>query len=103
MQRVELLKEKADLERELGRLVLHCSDCGRTVHWVVRLSTTAGHWAHREAAPHGPTGALLGSGTLIEPTLDTFEALKDLTEVRAWLRCGTSPALKEEGGERRGE
>jgi hypothetical protein len=25
---------KADLERGLGQLVLDCSSCGRTVHWV---------------------------------------------------------------------
>jgi hypothetical protein len=31
MLRLGLLKVKADLERELGRLVLRCSDCGQTV------------------------------------------------------------------------
>jgi hypothetical protein len=44
---------KADLERELGRLVLDCSACGRTVHWVAGLAASPGHWAHREPAPHG--------------------------------------------------
>jgi hypothetical protein len=34
MLRLELLNVKADLERDLGRLVLHCTDCGRIVHWV---------------------------------------------------------------------
>jgi hypothetical protein len=53
MLRLELLKVKADLERELGRLVLDCSDCGRTVHWVAGLGVSPGHWAHREPAPHG--------------------------------------------------
>jgi hypothetical protein len=52
MLRIELLNVKADLERELGRLVLHCTDCGRTVHWVAGLSTQPGHWAHREPAAH---------------------------------------------------
>jgi hypothetical protein len=52
MLRLELLKAKADLERELGRLVLDCSDCGRTVHWVAGLGVSPGHWAHREPAPH---------------------------------------------------
>jgi hypothetical protein len=33
MLRLELLKVKADLERELAQLVLDCSDCGRLVHW----------------------------------------------------------------------
>jgi hypothetical protein len=37
MLRVELLKVKADLERELETLVLHCTDCGRTVHCVSGL------------------------------------------------------------------
>jgi hypothetical protein len=53
MLRLELIQVKADLERELRRLVLDCSDCGRTVHWVSGLGTTPGHWAHREPAPHG--------------------------------------------------
>jgi hypothetical protein len=30
--RVELLRVKADLERELGQLVLDCTLCGRRVH-----------------------------------------------------------------------
>jgi hypothetical protein len=51
--RLELLNVKADLERELGRLVLHCSACGQRVHWVSGLGTRPGHWAHREPAPHG--------------------------------------------------
>jgi hypothetical protein len=50
--RLELLNVKADLERELGQLVLDCSSCGRTVHWVAGLGVTPGHWAHRESAPH---------------------------------------------------
>lgn len=53
MLRLELLNVKADLERELGRLVLDCSKCGRLVHWVSGLGVTPGHWAHREPAPHG--------------------------------------------------
>lgn len=32
--RIELLSVKAELERQLGRLVLHCRECGRQVHWV---------------------------------------------------------------------
>jgi hypothetical protein len=53
MLRLELLNVKADLERELGRLVLHCTDCGRTVHWVSGVGVAPGHWAHRDPAPHG--------------------------------------------------
>jgi hypothetical protein len=53
MLRQELLQVKADLERELGHLVLDCSACGRTVHWIAGLAASPGHWAHREPAPHG--------------------------------------------------
>jgi hypothetical protein len=53
MLRLELLKVKAELERNLGALVLDCSDCGRLVHWVAGLGSQPGHWAHREPAPHG--------------------------------------------------
>ena len=52
MLRLELLKVKADLERELGQLVLDCTDCGQTGHWVAGLGSTPGHWAHREPASH---------------------------------------------------
>ena len=56
MLRLELLNVKADLERELGRLVLDCTSCGRRVHWIPGLGVTLGHWAHREPAPnHDPT------------------------------------------------
>lgn len=51
MLRPELVQVKADLERELGQLVLDCSGCGRRVHRVSGLGVT--HWAHREPAPHG--------------------------------------------------
>jgi hypothetical protein len=55
MLRLELLRTKAALERELGRLVLHCSRCWRTVHWVPGLRVQPGHWAHSEPAPqHEP-------------------------------------------------
>jgi hypothetical protein len=55
MLRLELLKTKAALERELGQLVLHCSRCWRTVHWVAGLGVAPGHWAHAEPAPnHAP-------------------------------------------------
>lgn len=53
MLRLELLKLKADLERELGTWVLDCVDCSQAVHWVPGLGVTAGHWAHAEPAPHG--------------------------------------------------
>ena len=47
MLRLELLKVKADMERELGQFVLDCSRCGQTVHWVAGLGVQAGHWALR--------------------------------------------------------
>jgi hypothetical protein len=53
MLRLELLKVKADLERELEDFVLDCSKCGLDVHWVSGLGVMPGHWAHREPAPHG--------------------------------------------------
>jgi len=53
MLRLELLKVKADLERELETLSLNCSKCGLDVHWVSGLGVTPGHWAHGEPAPHG--------------------------------------------------
>lgn len=40
--RLELLDVKADLERELGRLLIDCSDCGRRVRWVAGLGIEAG-------------------------------------------------------------
>lgn len=52
MLRLELLKTKAALERELGRLVLDCSRCWRNVHWVSGLGVEPGHWAHAEPAPN---------------------------------------------------
>jgi hypothetical protein len=53
MLRLELLKVKADLERELETFSLNCSKCGLDVHWVSGLAITPGHWAHAEPAPHG--------------------------------------------------
>jgi hypothetical protein len=53
MRRLELLKVKADLERELGTLSLNCSMCSLDVHWVSGLGVRPGHRAHREPAPHG--------------------------------------------------
>jgi hypothetical protein len=51
MLRLELLNVKAELDRELGQLLLDCSSCGRTVHWVAGLGVELGHWAHREPVP----------------------------------------------------
>ena len=51
--RLELLKLKGDLERELAKLVLNCTTCGQEVHWVQGISVSnAGHWGHRFPAPH---------------------------------------------------
>jgi hypothetical protein len=52
MLRLELLKVKGDLERELGRWVLDCQRCNRRVHWVAGIGIQPGHWAH--AAPDHP-------------------------------------------------
>jgi hypothetical protein len=53
MLRLELLKVKADLERELETWSLNCIKCGLDVHWVGGLGVSPGHWAHGEPAPHG--------------------------------------------------
>jgi hypothetical protein len=53
MLRLELMNVKGDLERELGRLVLHCTACGQRVHWVSGVGVSPGHWGHRFPAPHG--------------------------------------------------
>jgi hypothetical protein len=53
MLRLELLKVKGDLERELEDFSLNCTKCGLDVHWVSGLGLSPGHWAHREPAPHG--------------------------------------------------
>jgi hypothetical protein len=53
MLRLELLKVKADLERELEDFSLNCSKCGLDVHWVSGLGIQSGHSAHAEPAPHG--------------------------------------------------
>jgi hypothetical protein len=38
MLRLELLKVKAELERNLSELVLDCTACGMDVHWVQGIS-----------------------------------------------------------------
>jgi len=58
MLRLELLKVKADLKRELEDFSLNCSKCGLDVHWVAGLGVSPGHWAHREPAPHGEPATL---------------------------------------------
>jgi hypothetical protein len=53
--RVELLKIKGEIERELARWVEDCRRCNRRVHWVFGVGAEAGHWAHSEPAPkHRP-------------------------------------------------
>jgi hypothetical protein len=53
--RLELLKVKGDLERELGKWVLDSRRCNRRVHWVAGIGVTPGRWAHAEPAPdHTP-------------------------------------------------
>lgn len=52
--RLELLRVKADLERELSKLVPSCSACGQEVLCVQGVSMAdPGHWGHRFPAPHG--------------------------------------------------
>lgn len=51
--RLELLKVKTDLERELETWWLNCTKFGLDVHWVGGLGVSPEHWAQREPAPHG--------------------------------------------------
>jgi hypothetical protein len=53
MLRLELLKVKADLERELEDFSLNCSKCGLDVHWVSGLGVSPGHLGASGPAPHG--------------------------------------------------
>jgi hypothetical protein len=39
MLRLELLRVKADLKRDLSEFVLDWTDCSLTVHWVAGLGT----------------------------------------------------------------
>jgi hypothetical protein len=43
---------RADLERELEKVVLDCAACGKRVHFVGGLGVEPGHWSHAEPAPH---------------------------------------------------
>jgi hypothetical protein len=47
------LQTKAELERELGRLLLRCRPRNRRVHSVPGVSPEPGHWSHAEPAPVG--------------------------------------------------
>jgi hypothetical protein len=51
--RMEVLQTKAELERELGNVVLNCRRCNRRVHWVPGVGPQPGHWAHAEPSPPG--------------------------------------------------
>jgi hypothetical protein len=83
MLRFELLNVKADLERELGRLVLLLQ---RADNWFTGspvLGVTAGHWAHREPAPHGePTVWTHSRGP---PTLYPFHKRVEVIRFRSWV------------------
>jgi hypothetical protein len=53
MLRLELLKVKADLERELEHFSLNCSKCGSTCIGSPASASSRGTGAHREPSPHG--------------------------------------------------
>jgi hypothetical protein len=60
MLRLELLRVKADLERELETWSLNCcTKCGLDVHWVGGLGVSPGHWAHgsRRRTANRPSSA----------------------------------------------
>ena len=76
------------IERREGRprsrawaALLHCSDCGRTVHSVSGLGVSPGHGLI--VSPHRTVNRCSSRrGLLIEPMLDPFELLNGLTEVQ---------------------
>ena len=51
--RMELPQMKPELERELGRLLLHCRRCNRRVRWVPDLSRGTGRTPLTSARPEG--------------------------------------------------
>jgi hypothetical protein len=51
--RMELLQTKAELERELGNVLLHCRRGNRRMHWVPGVGPESGHWAHAEPSRMG--------------------------------------------------
>ncbi len=51
--RLELLRTKGALERELGTLLLNCSKCGLDVYWIAGHGEQPGTGGHAEPAPHG--------------------------------------------------
>ena len=53
MLRLELLKVKAELERELEDFSLSCSKCGLDVHWVSGLGVHAGSLVACGTSAHG--------------------------------------------------
>jgi hypothetical protein len=51
--RMELLQTKAELERELGNVLLHCRRCNRRVHWVPGSERSQGIGRTRSRRPRG--------------------------------------------------
>jgi hypothetical protein len=98
MLRLELLRVKADLERELEDFVLNCSKCGLDVHWVPGLGVTPGHWGqarlvtrcHKEHAKAACSGGLLTTCTSPSPGHSSkrpfLDAWRHGVRARAWPR-----------------
>ncbi len=59
--RLELLRTKAALERELATWMLTGKSCGRHVYWIAGHGDAPGHWAHAEPAPYYKPGPVKGS------------------------------------------
>jgi hypothetical protein len=62
MLRLELLKVKPDLERELETWSLNCTNCSLDVHWVSGLGVSPGHWAHRSPRRTASRRSVVGRG-----------------------------------------
>jgi ribosomal protein S18 acetylase RimI-like enzyme len=88
--RLELLNVKADLERELGRLVLHCTDCGRTVHWVAGLSAQPGlgRIGTRHRTAHQSSRSSLGwsAGLHLRRRFEARDSPHMTVYPRLWMR-----------------
>jgi hypothetical protein len=95
--RLELPNVKADLQRELARLVVDCTAYGQEVYWVQGVSMTdPGHWGHRFPAPHGKAVVLpppcCSGGDRIshgDQRLAAWSVIRRLLHIRTLAHTGT--------------
>jgi hypothetical protein len=89
---MELLQTKAELERELGRVLLHCRRCNRRVHWV--------SWSEPDSAGHAMC-RMLRTTRVLSRRLASFRDLLrpgyGLATSTRWLldpRCRPGPVVQ---------